>query len=226
MTKPRPNRTANKSHRKTRRSARVSALRTVQPFLPHSRTVQLCYVQRKGISETTVATGTTHTWSLNNLYDPDVTGIGTQPINFDQLCALYTLFRVTAVDYLFEVVDVIATGGSTVSVGIVPSWNNALPSDVTSWLGQPFVQSRYLTVIGNRIACDFRGHITPWHLLQVPKRQYMDSPDYTCTASGGPVRNVYITAFAIGSGAAASISISVRLIYTVQCMIPVLNALS
>jgi len=57
------------------------------------------YVQTFSVtSSTTVPTfGTEQKFSLNSLYDPDITGSGHQPYGYDQLAALYKLYRVEGV---------------------------------------------------------------------------------------------------------------------------------
>jgi hypothetical protein len=54
-----------------------------------------------------------HTWSCNNIYDPDVTGTGGQPLGHDEWSAFYT-------DYVVESADIEVTflpgSGQTVPV--------------------------------------------------------------------------------------------------------------
>jgi hypothetical protein len=109
------------------------------------------WTSRRVYGESGVASGGNYTYAINNLYDPDKTGIGTQPINFDQMCALYTLFRVIQVDYDIEFVNVTTAASSTATVGVVPSWNDALPTDVIAWMGLPRSKQRMLSNLGGSL---------------------------------------------------------------------------
>ncbi len=68
------------------------------PFPPKYRCA-LRYAQTK--TYTTGASGvsgTENAFSLNSLYDPDVTGVGHQPYGFDQVAALYSKYLVLSCD--------------------------------------------------------------------------------------------------------------------------------
>lgn len=204
----------------------VMARDSVPPLFPATRRVSLVYTLRKAFGESSTAAGGAYTYAINNLYDPDKTGIGNQPINFDQISALYTLFRVVSVDYDIEMINVATTAGATATVGIVPSWNDALPTDPFAWFGLPYSRQKLLSNLGGSNIAKFTGRIEPWRVLSLPKRQYMSSPDYTCTATGSPARQVYLSTFCVGSGAVGAILSTVRFIFHVECMIPVLNTVS
>jgi len=70
------------------------------PFPPHSFH-SLTYSSSDVVgNSTTLLFGTTKQFSLNSLYDPDVSGTGHQPYGFDQLCAStgpYTRYKVLGV---------------------------------------------------------------------------------------------------------------------------------
>lgn len=63
------------------------------PFPP----VKKCTVVYSTVVASSVATGNgSYVFSANGLYDPDITGTGTQPLYFDQLMALYNHYVVTS----------------------------------------------------------------------------------------------------------------------------------
>jgi hypothetical protein len=190
----------------------------------------MTYPFRVVISESTAGTGCTYTFSLNNLYDPDKTGVGQQPVNFDQVCSLYTQFRVVRCDYDVQFCNATAyTPGAvlpSVTVGAVPTWNDALPTSPFTWIAQPRSCCKLLTPLGGSNIYRLRGSVRPWEVLSIPRRQYMDDTDYICSASGPTARNVYLNLFGVGNSAVATVWMTGTLTYYVQCMIPVLNTYS
>jgi hypothetical protein len=221
-----PGKQRSQRRKKGARSARFAPGRTVMPIMPGSRTVQLTFVSRRILTEAAPDTGATYTFSLTNLYDPDKTGVGAQPINFDQLSTLYTFFRVLRVEYDIEFVNLSVNQGTACVVGIVPTWNDALPSSPNSWMGVAFSQNRTLAQGAGHNHTKFTGTMLPWQLLQVPRQVYLTDLDYTCTATGGPARNCYMTLFSLGTAGITSVAATVRITYHVKAMIPVLNSLS
>lgn len=65
-----------------------------QPFAQQRR----CTVRYAALKRFTAAAGGTayHVFSTNGLYDPDITGVGTQPLYFDQLMTIYNHYTVIA----------------------------------------------------------------------------------------------------------------------------------
>lgn len=219
-----------KPRRRGARSRPGGGTLAIRPVFPATRMVTLVYTDRKLFSESGAAAGAGYTYSLINLYDPDKTGTGSQPINFDQVCTLYSFFRVMKVSYTIEMQNATAyTPGSVVSsatVGVVPTWNDALPTTVFSWLGLAGSRVKLLTPLGGSNIAKFQGTVLPYKLLGIPKRQYLDDTDYLCSSTGGPSRNVYLNLFTVGNSVGSAILSSVQLVYEVQCSIPVLNSLS
>ncbi len=196
---------------------------------PQTTVVTMTYPDHNVISESVVGNGVTYTYALNGLYDPNTTGVGAQPIGFDQFSALYTLFRVVAIDLSVEFICNIAAAASSASnvVGVSMSTLNALPASVQSWPGTPGTRSRMLTNNGQANRVTFSTRVKPWQVAGITKHQYMSSLDYTCTATGSPARNIYAILWSVGYGSAIAVtSYEIRLVYHVQCMQPVLNNLS
>ncbi len=82
---------------------------TASPF-PLRYLCRLRYAQTKLYTTgASGVSGTENAFSLNSLYDPDITGVGHQPYGFDQVAALYSNYLVTAVDIQIRAVT---PGGS------------------------------------------------------------------------------------------------------------------
>lgn len=74
------------------KSVSMTLLKTV-PLFPVSKQIsgQIYYDYQKTLTGS-VGSVPTHFYSANGLFDPDTTGIGHQPIGFDQMMALYEQF--------------------------------------------------------------------------------------------------------------------------------------
>lgn len=74
--------------------------------------------------------GVEQVWSLNDLFDPDFTGVGHQPYLRDQYAALYAKYKVQAVKVETVISDPSADG-IVIALGFSP------PADATTFNGQP-----------------------------------------------------------------------------------------
>lgn len=66
-------------------------------------------------------TGSEYAFRMNSLYDPDFTGTGHQPVGFDQLAAIYKIYRVYKVDIQVRVVGRFGSAVTFVAAGVRPS---------------------------------------------------------------------------------------------------------
>lgn len=101
----------NKRRRKryNRKPLNVSASNQTFP-LPTKFKTKLRYVERAIALDPGVGgAAVSQVFSANGLYDPDVTGIGHQPLGFDQLMPLYDHYTVIASKITIEAVNTDAT---------------------------------------------------------------------------------------------------------------------
>lgn len=66
-------------------------------------------------------TGSEYAFRINSLFDPDFTGTGHQPVGFDQMSAIYRIYRVYKVDIQVRVVGKFGTAVTFVACGPRPS---------------------------------------------------------------------------------------------------------
>lgn len=75
----------------------LSLLNSKSPF-PMIMHTKHEYCQNFGLGNGGAGTfGNTQTMRLNSLFDPDLTGVGHQPYGYDQMAALYNVYKVTRV---------------------------------------------------------------------------------------------------------------------------------
>lgn len=194
---------------KTRRRPAVSFM----SYQPRSALIEFPHVWRGTLSESAAGLGIVNTFRANSLFDPDFTGVGAQPLGFDQWSTLYSTYRVISCKY--EVTFSNGTGGSCV-VGLVKSPNSSL-SGSSSWIIERDSSSKTLgpnSGAGN--VARFSGTLLPWQVLNVTKQQYMMDGRTNAAMTGNPTVLAYLHTFVLGFGTIASASILVKLKYRAQ----------
>lgn len=214
----------NKSNRKNQRRGRGRPRAKGAPFTlriapPSQAVYRFVYAENIALTSSDVSTPAQHTMSINNLYDPNISGTGYQPIGFDQMSALWQNYRVLSARVRLDIFP--ATVGST--VGFYPSGFSSLPADWNAWTVQPYsVAQLTSSTMPRRIS----RLIRPWDVLGIKKANYMGENDYLSSATGGPLRPVYLHLFAKTSGVATSVSTRVYIEYVVLASQPIALGMS
>lgn len=82
------------------------------------------------VMATTVGTGfVTYALKANSLYDPDYTGIGHQPLRFDQLAAMFNQYRVRSA----RIKITFAVGDTSVSASSLGPWRCTISKSRTNY---------------------------------------------------------------------------------------------
>lgn len=220
-----------KHQKRSRRGRRAKAERpTGDPFTlwlgPPNRDVvrRLVYVQTGGFSEASAGAGAFYTFSLNGVYDPDVTSTGKQPIGFDQLATMYYQFRVVKTDVEVSFLSNTPSPNSLI-VGMYAGYTGFLPSDPDSWEVQRNSKVAFLApagVGGNKVT--IRRQFKPNEVLGISRQSYLSEADYAGNSSMNPQRQAYLQLFlrsSAGAGVTGAAYYFVRIAYTVVCSNPV-----
>lgn len=85
--------------------------------VPNRMIVKMRYADQNTIDATS-STASTYTYSLNGLFDPDVTLTGHQPMGFDQFSALYQQYKVIGAKVTVEACGAPTTSTSEQYLGI------------------------------------------------------------------------------------------------------------
>ncbi len=196
-----------------------------KPLIQAVTLVNMNYVDIQTISETVAGSGAFYTYRISDLFDPNFTGVGTQPVGFDQLSTLYTRFRVLSVAVTVEANNNATT---TTLSAVFPSSQSTLPASPFSWPLQPMARSALLNLpAGGNNTCRFHFKLDPAKVLGLTKNQYMSDMDYTCTPTASPVRSVFIHLTCSGRGGVLTSTVSlIRMQYLVECSEPYLNTIS
>lgn len=155
-----------------------------------------------------------HQFAANDIFDPDVTGVGHQPLGRDELATFYNGYRVLA-----SVITVSfmphsnnsATG--TQMVGIMQNQDTSVPSSVTGFFEQPDVK---FGIVTNSNATGIKTIRASWSEAKI------DKESRTVTAMGSSPAK--LQRYSIGAGCAdgtsdgsnitAVVSITYRVVFS------------
>jgi hypothetical protein len=101
-------------------------------FFPDTARTTLRYVEKRALTATT-GVGTLYQYRGNSVYDPNYTGTGGQPANYDDLAARYSRYRVIGSKITF----VTAASSSVMDVVLHPSNSSTSPT-VVDQIAQPY----------------------------------------------------------------------------------------
>lgn len=179
-------------------AVKPSIQKTLNPF-PPSMYVKLTY----GINVVIGTNGSSalsvnYLHRLNSLYDPDQTGTGHQPYQFDQLSSLYERYQVYKASYQFRITDP-SQDGLLVGACVRPA------SDTNSSMNAKtadYIVERRLAVLKplnntGRQYVSFRGSIPIYKPLGCTRAQFWGSEDgkYNADIGANPTDVLSLDAF-------------------------------
>lgn len=126
-----------------KRKPKAKMLKSIPFILPSTHLCKLRYNTSINMDASTGATAY-HLIRANDLYDPDATGIGHQPLGFDQLSALYNKFVVLG--SLIKCRFTTQTTGATAVqyVGVFPTTDAAISADPDILMEQKGIKKKLL----------------------------------------------------------------------------------
>lgn len=160
-----------------------------------------------------------HTYRLNDLFDPAITGLSgaslPQPRGLDQMAKFYRRYLVNAAK-----IHSICHNGSTYAVRcnqISAAGQQAITGDIHKDPEQPFSKSIVLGSTGAKTV----GHMTQYHKMKsIYGDPEYDPSDYGASVTATPSKLVFSTvstgAFNAGSGADKNVQIVTEIIFYVM----------
>lgn len=151
-------------------------------------------------------------FSCNGLYDPDITGVGHQPLYFDQLTALYNHYKVVRSTMVVQpMVNSDAIGVTTPSSYVLNLYTD---DDTTLASGGDERWDARGTVV-TQLATQASKHRISWKGDQVFGGNVIDNPDLQGNATNNPAEQTYyIINIESGVGGMA-LKFRVEIFYTV-----------
>lgn len=206
--------TKNRALKRNKRIPKLSSgLKTKMPF-PAVKNAVLTYNETKGFSTGGASLfGSENVYRLNGMFDPDKTGVGHQPMGFDQYMQLYHKYKVTGVKVRLNWNDPNTAGTSAPGTWVGYKVTN--PSDTTAIAGKTLSNikenpnSRADSVhgdSGNRIQTFY---ISIQDAMDVSKIQFEAEVDkYTGTSSADPARVVNLKIATVNPLSTTSVDIA------------------
>jgi len=207
------------NYKRTGRGSSVTSTSLIGGVSDRQR-VKLRYVMVSAFTSLTTTGAFSYAFSGNGLFDPDVTGTGGQPANFDDWSALYSRYRVW---------------GSRLKVNIVPNVN---ATDPTIWVigpahvstaislatqpdfqAQPYTQARVLTLYTTgEPRCTFTQNMTTSKYLGLSQTEFEGRDDLAALTSANPAKQWYwkITATNVDTTGTTDLCINVEIDYDVE----------
>jgi len=161
--------------------------------LPNKFRTTLRYCQQVPLNSTTAPTA--HTFALNGLFDPDISGVGHQPMGWDQLIALYQKAYVNKVKVNAWFVIETDTNTSPQYVGLSIHENSSFtPADVETIIERGRCAFSHLSTRDSGHS-QARVGIT-WDAAKWYPKDSLGDTDYQNTAAANPAEICYVSAWA------------------------------
>lgn len=123
------------------------------------------------------------TWALNGLYDPDITGTGTQPNGFDQFMAFYERYEVRASKIIYW----LSNNGTVQCQAVLYPSHDSVAVGVNTGSEQPYAKRIMLAGKDSQPSKVFTNYITVKKL----EGRAIDSVNFTGTSSSNPTSLKY-----------------------------------
>lgn len=173
------------------------------------------YITKMKYSETvtTSATGQYY-FNINDIFDPNRTGVGHQPYGHDTLATLYNRYRVIACGW--RVTCNAQTAGNSVMLGCMPA-NEVVTFTSSSELREN-PRAQYVVASGGGPAQTVSGKVYLPSLVGRTKAQYMADDRYQAIFGASP-NELAILCIKTSNNADVDLSASIQVLleYTVEC---------
>lgn len=203
-----------KSRPRTGRRNAVTSMRSSVAPVADSYFVKLNYTET--VLDVSTTSPFTHQWAMNDIFDPNVTGTGHQPMGHDQLALLYNKYKVFGCKFSIRFIN--ETGTAAV-VGWILKPNNTVSASMDVAQEKPYSQTRYLSAQSSTgDSCFLKGYCNNAKLLGLNKRQYGDDNDYSGVMSAVPtIRFPYLNIMGHGVNGVTSVTVRTIVSLTYYC---------
>lgn len=149
----------------------------------------------------------------NGMYDPDYTGTGHQPMYFDQMCALYDHYAVTAAKITIRVSGDTVNQGSSVISCFINDDTTTTPSLTLDSIQENSTAKYFQLSAGNNDGV--KTMVLYWNAKKAFGQSVVANPNFQGTSAANPVEASYFTISLLGLNAASVVvNVDVMIEYT------------
>ncbi len=184
----------------------------LQGAYPPRQVVRLNYSDVYSLTEAAAGAGVHQVMRTGDVYDPDFSGLGHQPMYFDQLCTSagpYLLHTTKKVTFHLRLIN---TSNVPVLCIVFPSMTSSVPSNITQAGEKPYAWRHLLPSIGT-------GGAMAEHRLTLDNPKFVGIPEQAYVASytgnyGTSAASPYLVISIYGlTSAAATVKVSLTAVY-------------
>lgn len=186
--------------------------------------VRLPYSYQGALVESAAALGVAYSFRINDVFDPDFSGGGLQPLGLDQYAQFYGRYHVWG--FRYEVTFSTRTQ-APIYVGCHFAAQSTLPAVAIAWfVTNGTVKTKALGgTTGSNNVVVIRGRANIPDVLGVKMKEYSDQ-DFSAAVAASPARPAYLHVWTVGRTTVATTDISVRLWYDTEFSQPVALGMS
>lgn len=189
--------------RRRRKSKRYSRKRSFKKRyaqsapVPASKLVKLKYVGTRQLNAD-VSTVSSYVFSANGLYDPDITGLGHQPMGFDQWMTFYDHYTVIGSKITVKALNTGAAATDSQVIGITLHDNPVGGASTEINMEQATSSWKVLPPMGTANATILRKGFSAKRFFGRPKSAIVNSSDFRGTNAANPTEGSYFIVWAGG----------------------------
>lgn len=188
--------------------------RSPRNFVSNRLVTKHVYGEYKALSLTTQGVIQNYLYRLNSVFDPDYTGVGTQPYGRDQLAALYGRYRVVAAS-VFVTFRNRGDPDNGVMVAIRPASNNTTPSTEKQLIEDRLSQYRIISGLsGSRTMTTLRGYYPMSRIFGKPSAVLRSDDLFSAAIGTNPSHVAYLNVSLVSLNANSSpAEFTIRIVY-------------
>lgn len=193
-------------------SGQIQALRTLT--VPDKLIVKLPYYEEFVMNSNT--NYTYNYWRLNSIYDPNGTGVGHQPLGYDQWSAFYGRYRVIGAQFRITIVN---TGTTPTKISLASVNGVYSGASDESSMEQPHTIQKTVGGNGGKDVIEFKKFFTNSRVTGVSPTTYKADDRYQSLFGQNPLEQMsaVIQARTLGAGSVVNlISGTVHITYLVE----------
>jgi len=199
--------------RRTRKTVAVSRSSPI----PDKFMTKMRYSSLQSMTTAGIGIPATYSFRMNSIFDPDLSGVGHQPLGHDELTPLYTKYNVTGCSYIVTFTNQSATDYADIAVALRPNTNGW--ATMSTVLESAYVKRGVLgPESGSRNIRVIRGYCSIAKIRGVAKDKIRDENDYSALIGANPTLTPTLQIYFENQNVANPITVNFRveLIYYVS----------